>query len=430
MVRPSSRAIAFRALCLCVLLPLGGFHLLQNADLTRTAQTARLPRPAPAVDLIDEYGLRTNGLTTEARPIARHETFSRILAGYHVDAAAAQRLAEAAAPVFDVRTLQEGKQLRAYSRGDRLQYLVYAQNPVDYVVFDLRDSLRVSAGQRPVKNVVRELRGYISGSFYSALKDLDADPELIDKLSDVLAWQVDFYEVQKGDNFAIVFEERRLDGAPVGLGDIKAVRFNHKGEDFYAFQFGYEDQSGYYDQQGRSLKTAFLKSPLKYAVVTSEFSASRFHPVQKRYKPHLGTDYAAPKGTPIYAVADGRITEAGFQRYNGNYVKIEHDRVYATGYLHMSRIAPGMKPGRQVRQGEVIGYVGATGLATGPHVCFRFWKNGEQVNSRAEKLPAAAPIPLKYRPDFIAYRDQMLPRLEMTPKRRIFAAASLEDLPS
>ena len=198
--------------------------------------------------------------------------------------------------------------------------------------------------------------------------------------------------MQKGDKFKVVFDEKFVEDQSVGVIGIQTAYFEHMGEPYHAIPFEQNGEMNFFDQEGNSLKKAFLRDPLKYSRISSRYNLRRFHPVQKRYKPHLGTDYAAPRGTEIRTVGDGTVVEAGYSRGNGNYVKIKHNGTYSTQYLHMSKIGNGIKKGSRVRQGQVIGYVGSTGLATGPHLCFRFWKHGKQVDWLREKIPPSEPI--------------------------------------
>ena len=198
----------------------------------------------------------------------------------------------------------------------------------------------------------------------------------------------------------------------MGIDEVQSALFNHEGEPYYAFKFSQNDKEDYFDESGNSLRKAFLQAPLKFSRLSSGYTQRRFHPVQKRWKAHLGTDYAAPTGTPIMAVGDGVVTEARYSKFNGNYVKVRHNSTYTTQYLHMSKIASGMKPGTRVKQGQTIGYIGSTGLATGPHVCFRFWKNGKQVDHRREKIPPSEPIKAEYREEFNEHLKQWKARLD------------------
>ena len=372
--------------------------------------------PAPAVER-DEFGFERASFEIVDRRVKRNETFAEILTSHNIEYSAVVELVDSARPLFDVRAMQAGRPLRVYSDSlDRARIVVYQKDPINYVVFDLSaDSARIYEGTRPVQVTQRRVGGTIHNSLYQTLDELEVAgrvlPALATELSEVFAWQLDFYRIQKGDEFSVVYEERSIDGEAIGVERIVAARFKHMDADFYGFYFDQGDQAGFYDEEGNSLRKALLKAPLKYKRISSRYTKRRFHPVQKRYKAHLGTDYAADPGTPIRSVGDGVVLEAKYQRYNGNYVKIRHNGTYTTGYLHMSKIAKGMRPGVKVKQGEVIGYVGSTGLATGPHVCYRFWKNGVQVDPLKEEIPPAHPVDSAYRDLFFSVRDSMMPLL-------------------
>ena len=210
---------------------------------------------------------------------------------------------------------------------------------------------------------------------------------------DIFAWQIDFFRINPGDHYEILYTEEIIDSVVVGISNVKAARFTHNEKDFYAFSYNQGLGNDYFDENGKSLRKTFLRSPLNFYRKSSRYRKKRFHPVLKRYRDHLGTDYAAPRGTPIMTVADGKIIEARYGRNNGYFVKVKHNNIYSTQYLHMSKFAKGIKPGKNVRQGDIIGYVGSTGLATGPHVCYRFWRNGKQVDPyKQNDLPDGEPI--------------------------------------
>jgi murein DD-endopeptidase MepM/ murein hydrolase activator NlpD len=238
----------------------------------------------------------------------------------------------------------------------------------------------------------REIGGTISSSLYVNMTELGLTPDLIDQFADLYGWVVDFQRLQKDDKFKVIFKEQMVENQIVGIEDIEAAYFEHLGQVYHAIPFEQNGIISYFDEKGNSLKKAFLRDPLRFSRISSRYSLSRFHPVQKRYKAHLGTDYAAPRGTEIRSVGDGTVLEAGYKGGNGNYVKIRHNGTYSTQYLHMSKIGSGIRKGTRVKQGQIIGYVGSTGLATGPHLCFRFWKHGRQVDWLREEIPPAEPI--------------------------------------
>lgn len=343
----------------------------------------------------DQYGFVTDSFLVIKDQVKRNQNLSEILLPYGVPYATIDQLAKASKEVFDVRKLAAGKPYTIYCTKDSAGLatcFVYEPNAVDYVVFNMKDSVHIYKGKKDIEKRTKYVKGIVNSSLYVDLKKQNADPLLAIELSEIYAWTIDFYRIQKGDEFEVLYTENYVDGKSIGVDQILASTFTHFGKPIKAYYFEGENEKGYFDDEGNNLKKAFLKAPVKYSRISSGFSMRRFHPVQKRYKAHLGTDYAAPKGTPIMAVGDGVITEARFKRNNGNYVKMRHNSVYSTQYLHMSKIASGIKPGVRVSQGDVIGYVGSTGLATGPHVCFRFWKNGKQVDHRREELPPSEPI--------------------------------------
>lgn len=378
--------------------------------------------------VLDEYGIEADRYDVTEREVRRSETFAGILSEFGIPYDRVLQLVDVSEDVFDVRRIRAGQDIRVYNQGDAPRYLVFRQDAVRYVVFDLDEEPRAEAGERDVELVERTVEGVITNSLYQSLVDGGASPEVAVRLAEVYAWTIDFYRIQKNDKFQVLYQERQIDGETVGVGKILAARFNHFGADYNAFFFEKDDDvmGDYYDEEGNSLRKAFLRAPLKYTRISSRYTKRRFHPVQKRYKPHLGTDYAAPTGTPIHAVGDGVVTEASFTRGNGNYVKIRHNSTYTTQYLHMSRRAKGMAPGKRVKQGDVIGYVGQTGLATGPHLCYRFWKNGQQVDPYKEQLPAADPIPQELLAEFGQVRDQLVARLD-GQERSIYVQADSGD---
>ena len=358
---------------------------------------------------VDEYGLDISALNVRDERVANNETFSDLLTPHQVDYQRIVTLASDSKEVFDVRRLKANRPYRVYL--DSLgvaQYLVYERDRTSFVIFDLGESPSARLETKDVRTEVKTVSGTIQSSLYMTLLDQDVHPVVANEMSEVFAWQIDFSRLQKGDAFRIVFEEEFVGEERVGMGNILAARFVHMNTDYFAFHFEDGDVNEHYDEQGNSLRKAFLMAPVEFKRISSSFSLNRYHPVQKRYKAHLGTDYAADRGTPIKATGDGVITHATYGQYNGNYVKIRHNGTYTTQYLHMSKIKSGIRPGVTVRQGDTIGYVGSTGLATGNHVCYRFWKNGQQVDHRREKFPSVGPVPMQYRTSFELVRDAYL----------------------
>jgi murein DD-endopeptidase MepM/ murein hydrolase activator NlpD len=345
--------------------------------------------------VLNQFGFADDSLIVQQANVKPDQTLSGIFAQYNLREDVMTKLLSISAGRFDYHKIIAGNSYHAFMKKDSintLSYLVYEEDPINYVVFDFEDSLKIYTGKKPVETKRKKIAATINHSLYTAMLKNEASPELVLELSEVFAWQLDFYRVQKGDYFKVIYDEEFVNGQSIGIKKIIGAYFNHEGEDFYAVEFEQDNTSQYFDENGKSLRKAFLKAPLRYSRISSRYSLRRLHPVQKVYKAHLGTDYAAPTGTPIRTVGDGIVTETSYSQYNGRYVKIRHNSVYSTQYLHMSRYAKGIKPGVKVTQGQVIGYVGSTGLATGPHLCYRFWKNGKQVNPLRVKIPPSHPV--------------------------------------
>ncbi|WP_100629205.1 peptidoglycan DD-metalloendopeptidase family protein [Algoriphagus formosus] len=341
------------------------------------------------------YGIDVTGLNIIEGTVARNQTLGSILSPFEVPYQIIDELAKKSKEIFDVRNIAFNKNFKLITAEDstsvKPRYFIYEPNAAEYVVFDL-DSLEIYKKEKPAEIRTREIGGVIQTSLYVDMIEKGVGPDLIDLFADLYGWSVDFQRLQKGDKFKVVFDEKFVEDQSVGVVGIQTAYFEHMGEPYHAIPFEQNGEMNFFDQEGNSLKKAFLRDPLKYSRISSRYNLRRFHPVQKRYKPHLGTDYAAPRGTEIRTVGDGTVVEAGYSRGNGNYVKIKHNGTYSTQYLHMSKIGKGIKKGSRVRQGQVIGYVGSTGLATGPHLCFRFWKHGKQVDWLREKIPPSEPI--------------------------------------
>lgn len=369
-------------------------------------------RNSPVV--YNSFGLAVDSLIEVHGTIGRGETLGDILLPHGLNDKQIFEIAEQARGIFPVKNFKAGDEYYIYAEWDTTEtvhYFVYNRNPVEYVVFDLRDSIKVYHGRKEVEIRERAFASTIKNSLWQTLESNSVDPEVAVKLSEIYAWQIDFFRIMANDSLKVVFQALYVDGKPTGVGKILTASFRHRNEDFYAFRFEKNDEAEYYDEKGNSLRKAFLKAPLKFSRISSRFSSRRFHPVLGRYKAHLGTDYAAPTGTPIMTVGDGVVIEAGYTGGNGNYVKVRHNSTYTTQYLHMSKFAKGIRSGVAVKQGQIIGYVGSTGLATGPHVCFRFWKNGRQVDALREKLPSSNPVAKEDRPQFQMVKDSLAEKL-------------------
>ncbi len=363
----------------------------------------------------NQFDLPITGLVEHSFDVKRGETLGSIMSHWGVSQDDIHIASEKASSFVDLQKIQRGDPLYAYtdSISGAISFLVYQPSVERFLLFDLRDSVLVHENYFPTTTLTRTGSGTIETSLYESVLEANLAPDLAMKLSEIFAWQISFFHLQSGDDFSILFDEQIANGQSVST-EVKGARMRHRGEEFYAFFYADDEHSGFYDETGHALRRPFLRAPLDYTRISSRYSLSRFHPVQKRRVPHLGTDFAAPTGTPIVATADGLVTSASFTHGNGNYVKIRHNDMYSTGYLHMSRIAKRIRSGVRVKQGQLIGYVGSTGLATGPHVCYRFWKNGQQVDALKVKMPPSEPLPEALMPQFTQLVEKLRPQLEST----------------
>jgi len=361
--------------------------------------------------------LPADTLVFEEHTITSGESFGSILGERGVSTSTIYSIASRIDSVFDVTKIRSGVTVKI-AKGENSSvpsYFIYPENAFEYVIISLNsDSIYASKyeKERTVKRKV--ISGTIEDALYLSVNNAGGTNALAMSLVNIYAWSIDFFRIQKGDAFSVIYEEEYVDDTTyVGLKGVLGANLIHSGNDYYSFQ--YENELGfddYFDEEGRSLRKTFLRAPLNFTRISSRYSGRRFHPVQKRWKAHLGTDYAAPTGTPIMTTADGEISAASYTSGNGNYVKVRHNSTYSTQYLHMSKIKPGIKPGVRVKQGDVIGYVGSTGLATGPHVCYRFWVNGKQVDPYKQKLPEAKSLDSTRLAAFKEYSEKLIQELE------------------
>ncbi|MBL7828030.1 MAG: peptidoglycan DD-metalloendopeptidase family protein [Saprospiraceae bacterium] len=357
------------------------------------------------------WGFNLDEYIHDVTDLRSGDVLGEILMGYGLTYPEVNQLVEQCKGKFNISSLRMGHQLHFLKKGigPVPQFMVYEPSPYQYTIFQLQPPFEVNTIKREVKTEVVAASGVLETSFWQALTDNGLSDELADGMIDVLASSVDFYHQKVGDRFKVVFEQHFIDGAPVGTGKIIAAVYERDGKESYAFNFEKEgEKCNYFDFDGRPARKAFLKSPVKFSRISSRYNLHRLHPVLGYHKAHRGTDYAAPHGTPIMAVADGTVLEAGRRGGNGIYVKLKHDGVYSTQYLHMSSYAKGLRPGSKVVQGQTIGYVGSTGLATGPHCCFRFWKNGVEVDHLRLNLPQPEPIKGAVLQEFMVARDSLI----------------------
>lgn len=343
-----------------------------------------------------EYGIVVDSLKVIRDKVKKNEFLADILLRYGVDYATIDYIARYTRDTFDVRKIRRGNNYAVISTADSAEmalYFAYEINASSYVLYSLFDSVYAIRGEKQITTATDTVHGSIKSSLWNALVDKGSDPNLANEMSEIYAWTIDFFGLQKNDAFKAIYETKHVENIYLGLGRVNAAWFNHKGRDFYAFYFEQNGKGDFFDEEGNSLQRTFLKAPLRYSRISSGFSHSRYHPVLKIRRPHHGVDYAAPKGTPVYTVGDGEVIKKGYQkRGGGNYVKIKHNGTYSTTYMHLSGFAKGLKIGQRVKQGDLIGYVGSTGLSTGPHLDFRFYRNGKAINPLRVESPPSRPV--------------------------------------
>ena len=368
------------------------------------------------------YGIDIDGYTIENDTVRMGETVGGILGRRGISAVMVDRLDKAAKEVFPLRQIRADNAYTTFTRhitdslGERdvVDYVVYHRNAIDYVVFGfVGDSISVTCGQRPMELVRKSCRATINSSLWGTIMEQNLPYALAAEFEDIYQWTVDFFGIQAGDSFAVIYDEKVVDGETVGIGRIWGAEFNHGGKQYYAIPYAQQEgKLRYWEANGESLRKQFLKAPLKYTRISSKFSKSRFHPVHKVYRPHHGVDYAAPSGTPVHSVADGTVIFAGWDRGGGgNTLKIKHAGNLETGYLHLKGFAKGIRVGTRVSQGQLIGYVGSTGSSTGPHLDYRIKKNGTPIDPLKMPQEPAEPIAAAHKERFEAIRDRVVAKL-------------------
>lgn len=364
---------------------------------------------------LDSYGYNIINAEVEEGRVKRNESLYLILDGIDVSPQVIYEINKKSSGVFQSNRIRPGQRYLTYKEKgtDKAHRLILHSNALEYVVFDWEDEITVSSGRKEVETKIAEASGVIQSSLYETLLAQDQNTLLGNSLSEIFAWQIDFFRLYPGDSFKVIYEEQYVDGDPFGIGRILAAEFENKGESFDAFYYETEDRAGYYDSEGNGVQKALLKAPFKFSQrISSGFSHSRFHPVTKRRVPHYGVDYAAPLGTPVLSVGDGEVIESQYRGANGNIVKIRHNGTYTTAYLHLNGFAKGIRSGVRVKQGQVIGYVGKTGRVTGVHLDYRIYKNGQPVNPLTVKLPPSKAIDDAEKAEFMDQVEKLKDQLQ------------------
>lgn len=377
-------------------------EILDEVDVTDSVEVR---------EIVYKYGIPVDDYDVDYGIVKPNQSLSTILEKHGLSVRDVHRLNERAKGIFDVRKIRSGQAYAVFSSRDSLpetSFFVYEEDPKSYVVFDLRGDYEVRRGQNPVEWKRKEVRGEVESSLWMAMQKMGTDPQLAVVLSNIFGWTIDFFGLQKQDEFRVVYEQEVVDGKSLLNFNVLGASFRHGDSTYYAIPFEQDGEVLYYNEHGNSLEGAFLKAPLDFFRISSRFSNSRFHPVLKKYRAHHGVDYAAPTGTPVYAIGSGKVIAKGYQANGGgNYLKVKHNSVYTTVYMHLSRFAKGIKVGSAVKQKEVIGYVGATGLATGPHLDFRVFENGKPINPLTIKSQPKKPVSAENMPRFTVVRDSV-----------------------
>ncbi len=407
--------IKYIAVTVLLIVSLGFFSCHQAGEQKQVTKPAA-PKTIHKVVANIIYGVNVDSLQVKKGVVKRRQHLSDILLKYGVKYATIDYLARHTRKVFDVRQIRKGHKYTVISKKDSLEtpvWFAYEISPSGYVLYHLQDSLYALRGTKPIVRKQVITTGTIQSSLWNAMLSQHDDPMLAVKLSEIYAWTIDFFELQKGDQYKAVYQKVYVDSAYVGIGNVEAADFIQNHVHHYAFYFEQNGKGDYFDEKGNSLERTFLKAPLKYRRISSRFSNHRWHPILKIYRPHHGVDYAAAEGTPVHSLGDGVVIKKGYQRNGaGNYLKIRHNSVYTTQYAHLRAFARGIRVGVRVRQGQLIGYVGHTGLATGPHLDFRVYKNGTAVNPLSIKSPPAKPVEPAYRPAFDSVVHHFKPILD------------------
>ena len=376
----------------------------KNANNNSSSENDSTSVNAVSHSKIIKYGVDVTDLIESENTISAGHSLSNILLSSGADANSINNLNLIPDSILNSRKINAGNKYTIYNVNDSahtLRYFVYHKSKQDFVVLEfLEDTIIASIFSKPAISKKRVSGAVITSSLWNAISDSELDINLALKLSDIYAWSIDFFGLQKMDSFIVYYSELYIDNEPIGIDSIYSAIFYHANHPYYAIYFEKEDIKGYWDLEGNSLRKAFLKAPLSFSRISSHFTYARKHPIYKTVRPHTGVDYAAPAGTPVMSIGDGVVIAKGYKGGGGNTIKIRHNSVYTTAYLHLSKFASNIKEGTHVSQGQVIGYVGSTGSSTGPHLDFRVWKNGEPINPLKLESPPVEPIPDNLKAEF------------------------------
>ena len=376
-----------------------------------------------------QYGICIDTLDLKEYKMKNGDNPAAIFSNLGFSALMADSISRSSKEVLDPTKLQAGMHYYTFSMQDstaQIRYIAFAKSKTDYAVIDFTgDTISAYEFNKPI-TLKRQYEGTINSSLWNVLQSKGVNPLLAINIADVFAWQIDFYDVKEGDSFRVLYDIAYIDDTTaLNISGIQGAIFTHQGKDFVAIPFTQDSVFEYFDQDGNSLRKAFLKAPLDIFRITSRFTNARFHPILKRYRAHHGVDYAAPVGTPVKSIGAGTVIAKGYQNGGGNFLKVKHNSVYTTTYMHLSKFAKGIQVGSHVQQGEVIAYVGSTGLSTGPHLDFRVHKNGQPINPLNMEAPPSLPVKAELRDSFAIVKQQVLAELDSMQTRHIEVADTL-----
>lgn len=413
-----------------IILSLVGFGMIIGCRPERSVNSYQSQQAAVAAakDTVcipqqDKFGIPVHRLKVKDYTVKRNESLYLILNKLGFNAQEIYDASHRAKQVIDLDNLKPGQRYRVYFSADstnQVNKLLWQPDKLEYVVFDwTRDSLEISRAARQLNTKRAMFSGTIENSLYKTIYRQDGHPILAYKMANIFAWQINFFGLRPGDSFKVLYDKTFVEDEFLGVGDILAAEFTHRGETYKAYKFSRGGIDGYFDEEGQSVEKALLKAPFEFNQrISSGYTSSRYHPILKKHMPHRGIDYAAPSGTPVLAVGDGVVTEAQYRGANGNIIKIDHNASYQTAYLHLRGFAEGIHRGASVEQGEVIGYVGSTGRSTGPHLDYRLYKNNRAVNSRTVDLPSSKGIPDSLMDTFMERRNSLARQLQKDEQKQ------------
>ena len=388
-----------------------------DKDSKRIAATGKNGQTEEQTKSISEYGIQCNDMIIERDTFKKNETLAAVLYGMRLNSQQIYALTQCPDSIFDERKIRPGETCTLFSSKDSTAlYLVIEKGQRAYVKFDIANGMSATKHDRPVEWRQQEVAGRVNSSLWVAMEECNASPQLAVLMSHIFGWSIDFFGIQKNDEFRLIYSQEHIDGKPLNSYRIDAAQFCASGNNVYAIPFTQDDEELFYNIDGNSLEGAFLKAPLDFYRISSHFTNSRYHPVLKRHRAHHGVDYAAPKGTPVYAIGSGKVIKKAYQANGaGYYLKIRHNSTYTTSYMHLSGYAKGLKEGDHVQQKQVIGYVGSTGLSTGPHLDFRVYENDKPINPLTIKSQPKMPISEANKEAFEVIKNSTVDRLANIP---------------